>query len=310
MSLFSRFWKRVTSLGASRERWIPASPCVGAGRDCLLGALAQHHRRDRPAAEVLRRRLVGALQDEQARDAAVVLLGERAHLSRADDAHEPGLLEHLQVVADGALRHLERGRELGRARGALVQQRDDPPAGRVGDGAERLGLLDGEDVVEVVVGKTVDDRRTYGKSRPFASRFVRNERTRVRPGSCPERPSSLPPWSRSWSRSRGARSSRRGISRTRSRSPAARSSARPATRASSRTSAARPSRSRRFRSFVPGPTSTTPRSRSRARPTSRGRSSSRRCARSSPRPTRPRTTSSAAPSPRGSSTTAPGSTPG
>jgi len=71
-------------------------------------------------------------------------------------------------MADRPLRDLERGRELRGARSALVQERDDAPACRVRDRAEPFGLLDREDVVEVVVRKTVDGRGTYGKSRPFA----------------------------------------------------------------------------------------------------------------------------------------------
>jgi hypothetical protein len=71
-------------------------------------------------------------------------------------------------MADGSFRHPKRRRKLGRARRALVEESDDAAAGRVRDGTKPLGLLDGEDVVEVVVGRTVDDRGTYGKSRPFA----------------------------------------------------------------------------------------------------------------------------------------------
>jgi hypothetical protein len=35
-----------------------------------------------------------------------------------------------------------------------------------------LRVLDDEDVVEVVVGITVDDSGTYGKSRPFVKREI------------------------------------------------------------------------------------------------------------------------------------------
>src|SRR5262249_38556367 len=52
-----------------------------SGGHHLVGRLAEHQRRERSSRELLRERLV-ALQDEQLRDAAVVLLRERAHLSR------------------------------------------------------------------------------------------------------------------------------------------------------------------------------------------------------------------------------------
>ena len=139
-----------------------------ARRDELVGRLPQHHGREHAAAQLVRHRLV-ALQHEESCDASVVLLRQRAHLPRADDANEPGRLEHLQVVADRALRGLERGRELGRARRALAQQHHDARAERVAERAKLLRVLDDEDVVELVVRVTVDDRGTYGKSRPFAS---------------------------------------------------------------------------------------------------------------------------------------------
>ena len=105
-----------------------------------------------PPRELLGHRLV-ALEDEEPRDAAVVLLGQRANLSSADDADEPRRLEHLQVMPDRPLRHLERGGELGRARRALAQQRDDARASVLGERAELLGILNDEDVVELVVGR-------------------------------------------------------------------------------------------------------------------------------------------------------------
>ena len=64
---------------------------------------------------------VVALEHEETSDAPVVLLGQGAHLARAYDAHEAGLLENLQVVADRSLRHVERSGELGRARRALAR---------------------------------------------------------------------------------------------------------------------------------------------------------------------------------------------
>jgi len=57
-----------------------------------------------------------------------------------------------------------------RAGGALVEESDDPSACGVAERPEPLGLLDDEDVIELVVGRrTVDDRGTYGKSRPIGS---------------------------------------------------------------------------------------------------------------------------------------------
>ena len=120
------------------------------------------------AAQLFGHRLV-ALQDEEPCDAPVELLGERPHLARPHDADEPCRLEHLQVVADGALRRLEDGCELGRARRSLAEQHDDAGAQHVAERAELLRVFDDEDVVEVVVRVTVDDRGTYGKSRPLAS---------------------------------------------------------------------------------------------------------------------------------------------
>ncbi len=139
---------------------------VGAGCDRLVGRLAKEHRGESAAAQIGFG--VDGAQKEQARDPAVVLLRERANLSRSDDAHEPGLLEHLQVVPRRALRNRERGGELGGARGALVQQRDDPATRGVSERTKLLRLVDDEDVVELVVRRTVDDRETYDKSRPFA----------------------------------------------------------------------------------------------------------------------------------------------
>ena len=57
--------------------------------------------------------LVAALVEEEARHAAVVLLRHRPHATGADDADEAGALEHLEVVADGALRHVEQPGQLG-----------------------------------------------------------------------------------------------------------------------------------------------------------------------------------------------------
>jgi hypothetical protein len=73
-------------------------------------------------------------------------------------------------VADGALGHVQRSRELGRARCALAEQADDPAACEVTERAELFRILYDEDVVELVVGELVDDRGTYGKSRLFVKR--------------------------------------------------------------------------------------------------------------------------------------------
>ena len=103
-------------------------------------------RSDRAAPEVLRGG-VGAPQDEETRHAAVVLLGQRPDPPRPDDPDETGALERLHVVADRALRHGERLRELGRARGALAEERDDLRAHGVRERAQLPRVLDGEDVL-------------------------------------------------------------------------------------------------------------------------------------------------------------------
>ena len=72
-----------------------------------------------------RRRIVGALEEEEARGAAVELLGDRAHLPRPHDLNEPGLLQHLHVVAHGSLRQAELLCELGHRVGAVAEQDDD-----------------------------------------------------------------------------------------------------------------------------------------------------------------------------------------
>jgi len=53
----------------------------------------------------------------------------------------------------------------------LPQQRDDPSAEGIGEGAQLLRLLDDENVFEVVVGNTVDASGTYGKCRLFATHY-------------------------------------------------------------------------------------------------------------------------------------------
>jgi hypothetical protein len=74
------------------------------------------------------------------------------------------------VVPDGPLRRLERNGELGRARGALTQEPDDPRSYGIPKRTELLRVGDDEDVVELVVRGMVDDRGTYEKSRPFATK--------------------------------------------------------------------------------------------------------------------------------------------
>ena len=69
--------------------------------------------------------LVAALVEEEPRDAAVVLLRHRAHAPGAHDVHEAGTLEHLEVVADGALGHVEQSAQLARRGRPLSQERDD-----------------------------------------------------------------------------------------------------------------------------------------------------------------------------------------
>jgi len=46
----------------------------------------------------------------------------------------------------------------------LAEKPDDPAAREVTKGAELLRLLDQEDVFELVVRRTVDDRETYDNS--------------------------------------------------------------------------------------------------------------------------------------------------
>src|SRR5262249_43698649 len=50
--------------------------------------------------------ILGLVQEETRRT-AVELLGDRAHLARADDADQARRLEHLQVMADRSLRDRE-----------------------------------------------------------------------------------------------------------------------------------------------------------------------------------------------------------
>ena len=104
---FSRFSKRRCVLGREPHVDQRRGVLLSAGRDELVCRLPQHHRGENAAPQLVGHRLV-ALQHEEPRDAPVVLLRQRAHLSRADDADEAGCLEHLQVVPHRALRRLER----------------------------------------------------------------------------------------------------------------------------------------------------------------------------------------------------------
>ena len=95
---------------------------VGRGKH-LLGRGAEGSRRDIP--DALAVCIVGALEEEEARRAAVVALGERAHLPCPHDADQPGLLEHLHVVADRSLRAGRASRRAPSSSRALAQQDDD-----------------------------------------------------------------------------------------------------------------------------------------------------------------------------------------
>jgi hypothetical protein len=73
------------------------------------------------------------------------------------------------VVPDRPLRELERARELRRARRTLFEEPDDLRAQVVCQRPELDGILDDQDVLEVVVRVTVDRSETYGKSRPLVN---------------------------------------------------------------------------------------------------------------------------------------------
>ena len=148
------------------------------------------------------RLVVGALQHVEPRDAAVEALRQRPHAARAHDLHEPGALEHLQVVGDRPLGEADLLGELGRRRRPLAQERDDPQPDVVGERAQLLGLGDDEDVVGLVVRQreieeTVDScrkirqpstvrKRVYGlnvPSGPAGSGPIPPARARVLPGT-------------------------------------------------------------------------------------------------------------------------------
>ena len=65
--------------------------------------------------------------------------------------HQPGPLEHVQVVADRALRHAEQLAELARGRRPLAQEPDDAAPDLVAEGSQLGGIGDDERVGGVVV---------------------------------------------------------------------------------------------------------------------------------------------------------------
>ena len=95
--------------------------------------------------------LLDPLDQEEPRGASVEPLRHRPHASRAHDPHQPGLLEHLQVVAHRALGEPELLGQGGGRGGAFAQQRDDALAALAGESAELIGLGDDEDVNGFVV---------------------------------------------------------------------------------------------------------------------------------------------------------------
>src|SRR5262249_50675051 len=102
-------------------------------------------------------------------------LRQSAHLARADDADEAGVLEHLHVVPDRAFRKPQLLGQLGDRARAVAELRDDPDAEVVGECAQTLAVRDDEHVVGlVVVLRTGEYSRMfhgigiYGISRPLA----------------------------------------------------------------------------------------------------------------------------------------------
>ncbi len=94
---------------------------------------------------------------EHACRATVEALLDRADPSRPHHLHEAGFREHLDVVGDGALRPLDRRRQLGHRRRPLVEQVQDRGAERM---ADRLHLRRGgesDPVGELVVRGRVAD---------------------------------------------------------------------------------------------------------------------------------------------------------
>ena len=114
-----------------------ARPVVVVEGKHLLGGAAEGCRCDVPDAFAF---LLGALEEEEPRRPAVILLRQRTHLPRPNHLDEARLLEHLHVVADRPLRQAELLRELGRRRCALAEQDDDLRAEIVAERAQLLVL--------------------------------------------------------------------------------------------------------------------------------------------------------------------------
>ena len=100
-----------------------------------------------------RRRFVAALDHEEPRDTAVVLLGDRADAAGTDDVHQPGALEYVQVVADVPLGMPSSSPsslvEAARSRRSPTIR----PGYLVAEGSQLGGIGDDERVGGVVVGR-------------------------------------------------------------------------------------------------------------------------------------------------------------
>src|SRR3954451_14716723 len=90
----------------ARAQYGKGRPLVVDRGKHLLGHGTEGSRRD--IADALAVCIIRALEEEEARRAAVVALGDRANLARPHDLDQARLLEHLHVVRDGALRERER----------------------------------------------------------------------------------------------------------------------------------------------------------------------------------------------------------
>src|SRR5438270_13607326 len=314
-----------------------ARPVVVVEGKHLLGGAAEGCRCDVPDAFAF---LLGALEEEEPRRPAVILLRQRTHLPRPNHLDEARLLEHLHVVADRPLRQAELLRELGRRRCALAEQDDDLRAEIVAERAQLLVLAHDEHVNRLVVRRRKRDalgrgRRTghlsemYDFSRPFAN----SRSSRPGPGPAQRQPAGSDPaqrgltpafeqlpvkrrlrrWIRSWSRLAATASSRRGMSCTLSPCGTVRSLPRRGTPGSPASCARRRSRFRPCRSRARATTSTTAISPSPPRRTGRRPTRSPRFERCSRRhlPMKPTSSSDCRRDdrPSASTTTAPASTP-
>ena len=94
---------------------------------------------------------IAALVEEEPRHAAVVLLRHRTHPPGAHHVNEAGTFEHLEVVSDGALRHLEQPGQLAGGGRPLSQEGDDPAPHLVAESTELSRFGDQERVRGVVV---------------------------------------------------------------------------------------------------------------------------------------------------------------